>query len=306
MRGPPNVLPGLFAGRYAIERVIGQGATAIVHLARDTQSGIAVALKILRPELVESAASKRFLTEIRRTTALQHPHILPVLDSGDQDGQLYFALPYMEGGTLRQLLKQERNLGFERVVEIARPIAEALDYAHGKGLIHRDVKPENILFTNGQAVLGDFGIARALDLSGGGDFSSTSKNTVRGTPAYMSPEQAAGGTDLDGRSDIYSLACVIYEMITGMQAFIGPTPESVIAQRFAFAPREVRVYRPSAPKSVDDVLGKAFAMIPADRYQSAGAMVEGLEAAVSNHRVGATVEPRSSPADATQSFRHNR
>src|SRR6185436_14354161 len=284
MRAPPSPAVGVFARRYLIERVIGHGATATVHLARDTERGVAVAIKMLRPELAESAAADRFLKEIRRTAELQHPHILPVLDSGKFEGQLYFVLPYMEGGTLRQLLKEQTHLDFARIVEISRPIADALDYAHQRGLIHRDVKPENILFTSGQAVLGDFGIARALDLSGNPDASSTSRNTVRGTPAYMSPEQAAGGTDLDGRSDIYSLACVIYEMITGMQAFIGPTPESVIAQRFAFAPREVRVYRPTTPPAVDDVFAKAFAMTPADRYQRAGEMIVALQGALDPSR----------------------
>lgn len=277
MRAPPGPAIGLFAGRYAIERVIGQGATATVHLARDTKGGTAVAIKMLRPELAQTRASDRFLKEIGRTAALQHPNILPVLDSGEFEGQLYFVLPYMEGGTLRQLLKREAHLEFSRVLAISRSVADALDYAHQRGLIHRDVKPENILFTSGEACLGDFGIARALDLSGNIDASSTSKDMVRGTPAYMSPEQAAGGTDLDGRSDIYSLGCVIYEMITGMQAFIGPTPESVISQRFAFPPREVRVYRPTAPPAIDDVLSKAFAMIPADRYQTAGALVHELQ-----------------------------
>ena len=202
MSAPPRALMGIFAGRYKIERVIGQGATAMVHLARDTQLGRAVALKILREELVQSAASARFLREIRRTSALKHPHILEVLGSGEHEGRLYFALPYMEGGTLRTLLKREKGLPLNRIVEIARPIAEALDYAHKRALVHRDVKPENILFTSGKACLGDFGIARALELSGG-ETGSTSANTVRGTPAYMSPEQAAASPDIDGRSDVY-------------------------------------------------------------------------------------------------------
>jgi len=280
MSAPPGPVTGLFAGRYALERVIGEGASATVHLARDTQGGTHVAIKMLRPELAESRAADRFLREIRRTAALQHPNILPVLDSGTYEGQLYLVFPYMEGGTLRHLLKRERHLEFSRIVEIARPIAEALDYAHKRGLVHRDVKPENILFTGGKACLGDFGIARALDLSGAVDDSSTSQNTIRGTPAYMSPEQAAGGTDLDGRSDVYSLGCVIYEMITGMQAFIGPTPESVISQRFVYAPREVHVYRPSAPRAIDDVLARAFVLTPADRYTNAVELVSDLERAI--------------------------
>lgn len=292
MRSPPSVATGLFAGRYAIEREIGQGASAIVYLARDTEVGSAVALKILRPELVESRASDRFLREIKRTSALQHPNILPVLDAGDHEGQLYFALPYMEGGTLRQLLKREKHLEMSRVLDIAKTVAEALDHAHERGLIHRDVKPENILFTGGKACLGDFGIARAIDLSGSGVTGTTSRSVVRGTPAYMSPEQAAGSQELDGRSDVFSLACVIYEMITGMQAYIGPTDEAVIAMRFVHPPRDVRVYRPVAPATLDAALQKAFAITPVDRYRKSSELIDAIEGAV---RSDPTVERRPSP-----------
>ena len=280
MRSPPSVATGLFAGRYAIEREIGQGASAIVYLARDTQAGTAVALKILRPELAESRASDRFLREIKRTSALQHPHILPVLEAGEHEGQLYFALPYMEGGTLRQLLKREKHLELSRVIEISRTIAEALDHAHERGLIHRDVKPENILFTNGVACLGDFGIARAIDLSGSGGTGTTSRSVVRGTAAYMSPEQAAGSQELDGRSDVFSLACVIYEMITGMQAYIGPTDEAVIAMRFVHPPRDLRVYRPTAPPALEAALQRAFAIAPVDRYRSTRDLMAALDGAL--------------------------
>lgn len=292
MRSPPSVATGLFAGRYAIEREIGQGASAIVYLARDTQAGTAVALKILRPELAESRASDRFLREIKRTSALQHPNILPVLEAGEHEGQLFFALPYMEGGTLRQLLKREKHLELSRVIEISRTIAEALDHAHERGLIHRDVKPENILFTEGRACLSDFGIARAIDVSGTGGTATTSRSMVRGTPAYMSPEQASGSDDLDGRSDVFSLACVIYEMITGMQAYIGPTDEAVIAQRFIHPPRDVRVYRPTSPPQFDTALQKAFAMMPVDRYRSASALVAALTATAESPDGGRHLPPR--------------
>ena len=290
MRSPPSVATGLFAGRYAIEREIGQGASAIVYLARDTQAGTAVALKILRPELAESRASDRFLREIKRTSTLQHPNILPVLEAGEHEGQLFFALPYMEGGTLRQLLKREKHLELSRVLEISRAVAEALDYACERGLIHRDVKPENILFTEGRACLGDFGIARAIDISGTGGTGTTSRSMVRGTPAYMSPEQASGSEDLDGRSDVFSLACVIYEMITGMQAYIGPTDEAVIAQRFIHPPRDVRVYRPTASPRLDAALQKAFAMMPVDRYRTASALVAAIAASDAS-----ILEPQHTP-----------
>lgn len=268
------------AGRYAVERVIGEGATAVVYLARDQHVGVPVAVKLLRPELAESAANARFLREIRRTADLKHPHILPVLDVGEHEGRPYFVLPYMDGGTLRQRLQREHQLDFAEAVAIAKRIAEALDYAHGQGLIHRDVKPENILFSNGHACLSDFGIARALETVYG-DSLSSSASVVRGTPAYMSPEQAAGTGHYDGRSDIYSLACVFYEMVTGMPAFIGPTPESVIAQRFAHPPRELRVYRPAVPLAMEGVLGKALALQPVERYKTAGDFVSALSATLS-------------------------
>jgi tRNA A-37 threonylcarbamoyl transferase component Bud32 len=278
MSAPPGLTQGLFAGRYAIERLIGEGATATVHLARDTQRGVGVAVKVLRPELANSAATDRFLKEIRRTSRLEHPHILPVLDTGEYEGRPFFVLPYMEGGTLRLRLRRVHQLDLSDALRIVQTIGDALDYAHAQGLIHRDVKPENILFTTGQAVLGDFGIAHALRAVYGE--SSTSSGIIRGTPAYMSPEQAAGSKDCDGRSDIYSLGCVAYEMVTGMPAFMGPTPEAVIAQRFAFLPREVRVYRPNAPPAVDTVLAKALAMTQADRYQTAGQLVDAIRSAL--------------------------
>ena len=270
---PTSPASGLFAGRYTIECVIGRGATATVHLARDPERGIAVAIKILRSELAESSAVAGFLREIRRTSGLQHPHILAVLDSGESAGLPYIVLPYMEGGSLRQLLKRERALELPRVALITRTIAGALDYAHKHGLIHRDVKPENILFTDGQACLGDFGIARAIE-SVYGD-APRSSGIIRGTYSYMSPEQAAGAEDLDGRSDIYSLACVVYEMITGVRAFIGPQRD--------VRPSKVRAHRPTAPASIDRALAKAFAVRPADRYRTAVELAERLEATLASN-----------------------
>lgn len=280
---PTGAATVVLAGRYTIERVLGEGATAVVYLARDTVGGRAVAIKVLRPELSDSSANARFLKEIRRTAQLHHQHILPVLDSGEHDGRPYFVLPYMEGGTLRHRLKRENQLDIDEAIAITRTVADALDYAHERGLIHRDVKPENILFTDGQACLGDFGIARALESVYGEN--STSASVVRGTPAYMSPEQAAGSANLDGRSDVYSLACVFYEMVTGMPAFMGPTPESVIAQRFTHSPREMRVYRPAVAPALEVALGKALAMQPSDRYAAATDFVAALEAAYATSAV---------------------
>jgi serine/threonine-protein kinase len=277
MAGSPDVLSGTFAGRYTIERELGSGATATVYLARDTQRGISVAVKLLRPELAQSVGADRFLREIRLNEKLHHPHIVPVLDSGEHDGRLYFVLPHMEDGSLRQMLQREKQLPIETAIAITRTIAQALDYAHQQNLIHRDVKPENILFTSGQACLADFGIARAVERAI--DESTTDTGMVRGTPAYMSPEQASGSRQYDGRSDQYSLACVLYEMLAGVPAFIGPTPEAVIAQRFQHAPRELRVYRPTTPAAIEVVIQKALAMGPADRFATTAEFSSALEIA---------------------------
>jgi TolB-like protein len=275
MSGTYTALSGVFAGRYAIERELGRGGTAIVYLARDQQRGHAVAIKVLRAELAESVGAERFLKEIQLSQQLHHPQIVPVLDSGKYDGQLFFVLPHMEGGTLRQRLEQNKQLPLEEAIAITRSIANALAHAHEKGLVHRDVKPENILFTSGQACLSDFGIARALERAM--DITTTSTSVVRGTPPYMSPEQASGEKNLDGRSDIYSLGCVVYEMLAGMQPFVGPTPQSVIAQRLTHSPRPVRMYRPALPSAVEEVVTRALAVSQADRYQVATELADALE-----------------------------
>jgi serine/threonine protein kinase len=275
MAGSPDVLAGTFAGRYTIERELGSGATATVYLARDTQRGMFVAVKLLRHELSQSVGAERFLREIRLNEKLHHPHIVPVLDSGEHEGRLYFVLPHMEGGSLRQLLQREKQLPIERAIEIAKTIAQALDYAHQQKLIHRDVKPENILFTAGQACLADFGIARAVERAI--DESTTETGLVRGTPAYMSPEQASGSRHYDGRSDQYSLACVLYEMLAGVPAFIGPTPEAVIAMRFKHAPRPLSVFRPTVSEPLEELIARALAVAPADRYATAADFAQALE-----------------------------
>lgn len=274
MIGPPTVSPGPFAERYTIEREIGRGATATVYLARDTARGRAVAIKVLRPELAESTASDRFLREIRLTSALQHPRILPVLDAGEYRGRLYFVLPYVEGDTLRTRLTRDKQLPITDAIAIARTIAEALDHAHKEGLIHRDIKPENILLTGNEACLADFGIARALEKAL--DDTTTSTGIVRGTPAYMSPEQASGERHYDGRSDVFSLGCVLYEMLAGVPAFTGPTRESILAQRFIHPPRDVRVYRPTVPALLESVVKKALEFEPADRFRTAGELADAL------------------------------
>jgi serine/threonine-protein kinase len=263
---PQTPLSGTFANRYTIEREIGRGGTATVYLARDETTSTAVALKILRRELVESVAADRFLREFRLNAALRHPHIAPILDSGQFGAELYLAMPYMEGASLRTRIDRERQLPVEAIVEIVGAIGSALQHAHERGLIHRDVKPENILFSGGggESYLSDFGIARAMERATGD--STTSSGIVRGTPAYMSPEQASGDHHLDGRTDQYSLACVVYEMLAGLPPFQGPTQESTIALRFRHPPREIRVYRPDVPPGLERVVLKAMSLSPADRY----------------------------------------
>ncbi len=264
MAYPP--LTGLFAERYVIERELGHGATAVVYLAQDNKHNRAIALKVLSKDLAHALGPERFLREIQFTTRLHHPHILPIFDSGEWNGMLYYVLPYVRGESLRQKIDRETQLPIEECVRIACEVADALAHAHSQGIVHRDVKPENIMLSDGHALLADFGIARTLDVHTGERL--TSSGLIVGTSAYMSPEQAAGEEKIDARSDIYSLACVLYETIAGVQAFTGPTTQSVIAQRFKHTPRPVSTYRPQVPEYLENALVKALAISPADRYSS--------------------------------------
>src|SRR6266705_2245863 len=223
-------LRSALAGRYTIQREVGHGGAAVVYLAQDEKYGRSVALKVLRPEVAASLGPDRFLREIRITARLQHPHILPLLEAGEAEGLLFYVMPYVEGHSLRVRLERERQLPIHEAARIAQDVASALAYAHDHDVLHRDIKPENILLSGGQAVVADFGIARAIHAAGGKKV--TTKGTVLGTPFYMSPEQAAGSQDLDGRSDIYSLGCVLYEMLAGQPPFTGPV-ESVVHQHLS-------------------------------------------------------------------------
>jgi serine/threonine-protein kinase len=219
---------------------------ATVYLARDLQHDRSVAVKVLHADLAAALGPERFQREIRFAARLQHPHILTVLDSGEAAGRLWFTMPYVEGESLRDRLRRERLLPVPDAVRIARQAAAALDYAHRQGVVHRDIKPENILLTrDGDALVADFGIARALSDAGE---SLTQTGLTLGTPAYMSPEQASGATELDGRSDIYSLGCVAYEMLAGEPPFTGPSPQAVIAKRFSETPLPLRSRRPDIPE----------------------------------------------------------
>jgi serine/threonine-protein kinase len=257
------------ADRYTIERELGQGGMATVYLAHDLKHDRQVAIKVLRPDLAASLGHDRFLREISTTAALRHPNILPLYDSGDADGILYYVMPFAEGETLRDRLTRERQLSLDEALRITGEVAGALSYAHSRGVIHRDVKPENILLESGHAVVADFGIARALNISGLQTLTQT--GMAIGTPAYMSPEQAAGEQGLDGRSDLYALACVTYEMLTGKPPFTGPNAQSVVQQQIVAAPRPVTEIRSEVPGAVANAVQRALAKDPADRFTTPSA-----------------------------------
>ncbi len=261
------------AGRYTIERELGRGGMATVYLARDLKHDRPVALKVLRPELAASLGADRFLREIQVTAHLTHPNILPLLDSGRADEFLYYVTPYVEGESLRSRLERERQLPVDEAVRLAAAVAGALDYAHRHQIIHRDIKPENILLEDGQAVVADFGIARALHAAGSAKLTET--GVAVGTVAYMSPEQATG-EEFDGRSDIYSLGCVLYEMLAGEPPFTGPTAQVVTARRLAGSVPSLHAVRDSVPRQIEQAIGKALAKLPADRFATAAEFADAL------------------------------
>src|SRR5436190_3828377 len=252
------------AERYRIERELGRGGMAIVLLARDLKHGRDVALKVLHPDLALSIGPARFLREIAIAARPTHPHILPLHDSGEAAGFLYYVMPYSESESLRDRLEREGQLPVEEALRITREVASALAYAHSHDVVHRDIKPENILLSGGEAVVADFGIARAITQAGGGGLTET--GIPVGTPAYMSPEQASGGGAIDGRSDVYSLACVLYEMLAGEPPYTGPSAQVVIAKRFTDPVPSVRRLRETIPPAVDAAIMRALAKAPADRF----------------------------------------
>ncbi len=262
------------ADRYLIERELGAGGMATVYLAQDLKHHRQVAIKVLRPELTAALGTERFLREITTTANLHHPHILALYDSGEAQGFLYYVMPYVEGESLRDRLRREKQLPVEDALRIAREVADALGYAHARGIVHRDIKPENILLEAGHALVADFGIARAVEAAGTEELTAT--GTAIGTPVYMSPEQASGEKDIDGRSDLYSLGCVVYEMLGGEPPYTGPTPQAVIAKKLSEPTPRISVVRELVPRAVEAALGQALAKAPADRYATAAAFVEAL------------------------------
>ena len=273
MNGVPAALSEALAGRYRLERQVGEGGMATVYLARDLKHDRDVALKVLRADLAESLGRDRFLREIQLAAKLTHPHILPLFDSGEAGGALYYVMPNVEGQSLRDRLSVERQLPVSDAVRIASEVAGALNYAHKQGVVHRDIKPENIMLQDGHALVADFGIGKALGAVGGEGV--TQAGVSVGTPAYMSPEQAAGDA-VDGRSDIYSLGCVLYEMLVGEQPFTGPNVQAVIAKRFAQTPADVAALRNGVSRPVARTVQRALARSPADRYDTAASFVTSL------------------------------
>src|SRR5688572_21223583 len=240
---------------------------ATVYLADDIKHSRKVAVKVLRPELAAVIGAERFLSEIRTTANLQHPHILPLHDSGEADGFLFYVMPYVAGETLRARLMREQQLPIDDALRITTEVLSALDYAHRSGVIHRDIKPENVLLHDGSALVADFGIALAVTAAGGQRMTQTGLSL--GTPQYMSPEQATGDKHIDGRSDIYSAAAVLYEMLTGEPPFSGATVQAIVAKVLTDRPAPPSIVRDTIPMHVEGAVLKSLAKVPADRFQSA-------------------------------------
>ncbi|MGH9261692.1 MAG: serine/threonine-protein kinase, partial [Acidimicrobiales bacterium] len=287
MTHPLHDLAAALADRYHVERELGRGGMATVYLAQDLKHDRPVALKVLHPALAAALGPERFHREIMLAARLQHPHVLGVHDSGEAAGQLWFTMPFVEGESLRSRLARERQLPVEDALRIVREAALGLEYAHQHGVIHRDIKPENLLLTtDGSTLVADFGIARAL---GGGEQQLTGTGIAVGTAAYMSPEQARGERQLDARTDVYALGCVLYEMLAGEPPFTGPTAQAIIARALTGTPRPIHPMRAGVPEALDSVIAKAMAVTPADRYPSAAEFARALGPVV-------TAEVRSAAA----------
>jgi len=278
-----GILTEGLADRYRIERELGRGGMATVFLAQDLRYDRPVAVKVLLPDLASAVGSERFLREIRIAAGLRHPHILPVLDSGDVDGLPFYVMPFVEGESLREKLLREKQLPIPEAIQIAREVADALSYAHGKGVVHRDIKPANIMLDSGHAVVADFGIALATQPSDSGRLTATGVSP--GSPHYMSPEQAAGEGNVDARSDIYSLGCVLYEMLAGDPPFTGRMPQAILAKKLAEPPPSVRVARETVPVALERVVARSLARTPADRFRTARELQEALDAVASGRTV---------------------
>jgi len=270
-----EALSAALGDRYTIDRELGRGGMATVYVAEDLRHSRQVAIKVLRSDVAAVIGAERFLREIAIAARLTHPHVLPLIDSGQAAGSLYYVMPYVRGESLRERLVRESRLPLKDALRIAREVGAGLDYAHREGFVHRDVKPENVLLADGHAVVADFGIARAIFQAGGDHV--TEVGLAIGTPEYMSPEQAAGDRELDGRCDEYALACVIYEMLAGAPPFSGASARAIVAQHLSELPAPLRARRPDAPAAVEQALARALAKAPADRFASVADLTVALE-----------------------------
>ena len=301
MSQPLDRLKAAVAERYQIEREIGRGGMATVYVAQDLRHHRPVALKVLHPHVTVSLGPERFLREIQIAARLQHPHIVPLYDSGQADDLLYYVMPYVEGESLRQRLEREKPLPLEEALHVARAVAAALDYAHRHQVVHRDIKPENIMLHEGEAMVTDFGIAKAVTAAASDNLTQT--GVTVGTPAYMSPEQAAGAIELDLRSDVYSLGCMVYEMLAGRTPFTGPTAQAIIAQRLTSEPPPLRAARDGLPDWTEQAVMKALAKKPADRFATAAQFAQALKPpGVATTPPGATPVTSGRPAAAAKSI----
>ncbi|MGH7703033.1 MAG: serine/threonine-protein kinase, partial [Gemmatimonadales bacterium] len=274
MTDPFETLRDALADHYALEREIGEGGMATVYLAQDIRLGRPVAIKVFKPDLAASLGHERFLREIKVAAQLQHPNILGVYDSGDAAGLLYYVMPFVAGESLRDRLNREQQLSLPDAIEITREVAAALSHAHSLGIVHRDIKPENILLMGGKALVADFGIARAVDQAGGEKLTKTGMSV--GTPVYMSPEQAAGDSHVDGRSDQYSLACVLYELLAGQPPFTGPTAMAIMARHSMEQVPSLRIVRAAIPEDIEQGIFQALEKVPADRFATIAQFADAL------------------------------
>ena len=294
-------LQSALSSRYTLERELGRGGMATVYLARDLRHKRPVALKVLHPELAFALGADRFLREIEVAANLTHPHILPLHDSGEVENLLYYVMPYIEGESLRDRLRRETQLSVEDSIQIAREVADALAYAHGQGVVHRDIKPENILLYSRHALVADFGIARAVWQADDGRLTQT--GLAVGTATYMSPEQASGAREVDGRSDVYSLGCVLYEMLAGEPPYTGPTAQAVIAKRFSDPVPSVRRLREAVPPAVERTINRALATVPADRLGTAAEFAAALKPGPGGTAATTEAVPVGPRAGVTRSIR---
>ena len=262
------------ADHYAVEREIGRGGMSVVFFARDLKHDRAVAIKVLRPQIAAAIGTDRFLREIQIAARLQHPHLLPLYDSGEVEGWPYYVMPFVDGESLRDRLNREKQLPIAEAIRIAREVASALGYAHSQGVVHRDIKPENILLSAGHAVVADFGIATAITAAGGEKLTLT--GITLGTPHYMSPEHDSGTIAPSGQRDLYALGCVLYEMLAGNPPFTGATPQSILARHAADPVPSLRTVRDSVPPGIEWAITKAMAKVPADRFATAGEFTDAL------------------------------